>query len=63
MNLDLSDVPESTVLAVHRLIYFADQNVTGEVRINMHDGGVTEFHDPPHDKSDLKALAAKENGR
>lgn len=63
MTLDLSDVPESTVLAVHRLVQLSDEGRTGEVRINLNDGGVTAFHDPPHNRERLRQLARRENGR
>lgn len=63
--MDLSGVPESTRLAIARLVQLSDEGHSGEVRVQMHDGGVREFREPRRfDGDDLRRMAAREtNGR
>lgn len=66
MNLDLSGVPESTRLAIARLVQLADEGATTTVRVEMHRGGVAGMEERlSRDADDLRelAVAESENGR
>lgn len=65
MKVDLSDVPESTQLAVARLVKLSEDGHSGEVRINLRKGGVRQFREPrAFDADDLRDLARESsNGR
>lgn len=66
MNLDLSDVPESTQLAVARLVELSRRGHSGEVVVQLQDGGMREIIEldrTRRDHKDLRQLAARENGR
>lgn len=66
MKVDLSDVPESTQLAVARLVKLSEDGHSGEVVVQMSEGGVGEVRVQRTMRTDeLRKLAAREssNGR
>lgn len=62
MNLDLSDVPESTRLAIARLAQLSEEGHSGEVVVNLHEGGVRHVEERRDmDTGDLRQMAARES--
>lgn len=62
--MDLSDVPESTRLAIARLARLSEEGHSGQVQVQMQDGGVREVKELDirrMDSQDLREMAAAES--
>lgn len=62
MNIDLSDVPESTRLAIARLAQLSEEGHSGEVVVNLHEGNVSRVDvNRRLSQKDLRREAARES--
>lgn len=63
MQVDLSDVPESAVMALLKVKHLAEEGSNCEVRVRLQDGGMQSMDVVERfEESDLRKLAARENG-